>query len=214
MSLTPAGEKKTFINVQGKVEENNVCFRQVVPEGTPGAKLRKYETSDGTKGEKWELWYKEVGGRIVNVHFYDGDYGKNLIITIDAGLEEPVELSLGVQTKYGEDLLRKLPNIDFNKDVVLSPYGFESEGRTLQGMTVQQDGAKLANAYTKKNEDGTFEYMLDMPEPADDTKDSDDWKMYFMQARKHMINYTEENIVSQFMSEANAVAEPEEEEEF
>lgn len=201
-------ERKTYLNVQGKVEENNVCFRQVVPEGTPGAKLRKYETSDGTKGEKWELWFKEVGGRITNVYFFDGDYGKNLIITLDAGLEEPVKLSLGTSTKYGEDLLKKLPNIDFNKDVVLSPYGFESEGKTLQGITVTQDNVKVTGAYydpeKKKN-------LLDMPEPAD-IKDKEDWKIYFLQAHKHMINYTEENICPQFTTVGSNEANEDEEE--
>lgn len=195
MSLTPMQERKTFINIQGKVEENNVCFRKVVPEGTDGAKLRKYETSDGKTGEKWELWFKEVGGTITNVSFFEGDYGKNLIITLDAGLDEPVELSLGVATKYGEDMLKKLPSIDYNKPVIFTPYGFESdEGKILQGVSVVQDGEKVQGAFydpeKKKN-------LLDMPEPGD-ISDKEDWKIYFLQARKHMIEYAEENILPQF----------------
>jgi len=207
MSLKPVTEQKTYLNIQGKVEENNVCFRKTVPEGTPGAKLRKYETSDGKTGEKHELWYKEVGGTITNVHFFEGDYGKNLIITLDAGMDEPVELSLGVATRYGEDVLKKLPNIDFNKQVILTPYGFESEGKTLQGVSIVQDDNKVQGAFydpeKKKN-------LLKMPEPGDIT-DKEDWKIYFMQARKHMIQYAEKEILPQFEGvTAEVVAEDEE----
>jgi hypothetical protein len=212
MSLKPVTEQKTYLNIQGKVEENNVCFRKTVPEGTPGAKLRKYETSDGKTGEKWELWYKEVGGTITNVHFFEGDYGKNLIITLDAGLDEPVELSLGVATRYGEDVLKKLPNIDFNKQVILTPYGFEPEGKIRQGVSIVQRDCgwkddKVTGAFydpeKKKN-------LLGMPESGD-IDDNEDLKIYFMQARKHMIQYAEKEILPQFEGvTAEVVAEDEE----
>jgi len=200
-------EQKTYINIQGKVEENNVCFRKTVAEGTPGAKLRKYETSDGKTGEKWELWFKEVGGTITNVHFFEGDYGKNLIITLDAGLDEPVELSLGVGTRYGEDVLKKLPNIDFNKQVILTPYGFESDGKTLQGVSIVQNDTKVQGAFYNPE---TKENLLGMPEPGD-IDDKEDWKIYFMQARKHMIAHVEKEILPQFEGvTAEVVAEDEE----
>lgn len=183
-----------FISVLGSAGD----FRETVDQGTEGAKKRTYETSDGKTGEKWELSYKSIGGTITNMEIYEGDYGKNLILTIDAGDDGEVGVSLSTNTPYGESMLKVLPNIDFNKEVTITPYNFTTdEGKNLRGVSVKQDDEKVQNAfydYEKK------ESLLDYPEPEGDTStwDSEDWKIFFTQCRKHTLKYAEENILPQF----------------
>lgn len=192
MSLE-AKETKKFISVLGSTGD----FRMSVPEGTEGAIKREYETSDGKKGEKYELAYKSIGGKIVDVEFFEGDYGKNLLLTFDfEDNTEHVVLSLGCNTPFGEDVLKKLPNIDFNAWVVMTPYNFDDDnGKNRKGISITQGDEKVTNAYY----DGK-KSLLDYPEPEGDTSkyDADDWKMYFTKARKHTIQYAEKEIVPQF----------------
>jgi len=187
-------ELKKIITVLGSAGD----FRMSVPEGTEGATKREYETSDGKKGTKTELAFKSVGGKISNVDFFDGDYGKNLMVTLDAGDDGAVTVSLGCSTPFGEDVLKKLPNIDMNEHVVLTPYAFEGDnGKPMKGVSITQGDVKIKNAFfdydKKKN-------LLKYPAPEGDTStfDADDWKMFFTTARKHTIKYAEENIVIQF----------------
>jgi len=191
MSGLEQKDNHTYINVLASTGD----FRMVVDENTEGAKLRKYETSDGKKGEKWELAYKSIGGIIKNIEFFDGDYGRNLFLTFDfQNGEEDVVVSLGTNTPFGEDVLKKFPNIDFSEEVKLSPYSFEDEnGKLRRGISIVQDGEKILGAFydpeKKKN-------LLGFPEPEGDTSeyDKEDWIMYFTIARKFLVKYAEKNI--------------------
>jgi hypothetical protein len=196
-------DSRRFISVLGSAGD----FREAVDEGTEGAKKRTYETSDGKTGEKWEIPYKAIGGTITDIEFFEGDYGRNLILTVNIGEDEPVCVSLGTNTPFGESVLKVLPNIDFNKEVHMSPYNFTPEGgKNLRGVSVKQDGKKVENAFYNYE---TKESLLGYPEPEGDTSsyDSDDWKMYFTACRKHTIKYAEENILPQFGGAAEAAGE-------
>ena len=59
-------EDKTYASIlaDGKIHIT-------VPEGTPEASLRTYETSDGKSGSKWELVYTSIIGKITKVGFRD-----------------------------------------------------------------------------------------------------------------------------------------------
>lgn len=156
-------------------------IRISVPEGTEGAIKREYETSDGKVGVKHELVYTEVSGMITKVAFFDGEYGKLLQLTIVDGDEEPLVLSVSTASNYGEDLMKKLPNVDLNKPVVLVPYSFEDEkGKKRKGVTVRQDEVKIENYYydaeTKKNIHG-------YPAFPKKKMTTEDWKLFFLQAR-------------------------------
>lgn len=156
-------------------------IRLSVPEGTEGATKREYETSDGKTGVKHELVYTEVSGMITKVSFFDGEFGKLLQLTITDGEEEPLVLSVSTASNFGEDLMKKLPNIDLSKSVVLVPYSFEDEkGKKRKGVTVRQDEVKIENYYydaeTKKNTHG-------YPTFPKKKMATEDWKLFFMQAR-------------------------------
>lgn len=160
-------------------------FHQTVPEGTEGAIVRKYEDKEGLEKEKIELVHDSVEGKITGITFEEGDFGKSLHITLD---NEGI-ISAGTTSNFGEDLMKKLPAIDFTKEVKLAPYAFEDEkGKSRKGVTVYQDGEKIDSFY--KGEDNKA--INGMPEPEGDTSkfDSDDWKMYFMTVRKFLIKET------------------------
>jgi len=186
-------------------------FHLTVPEGTEGAILRTFETSDGATGSKWEKIYQSVSGLITKVEFYDGHFGKNLLLTIEDEGFEPLVVSLGTGTSFGEDMLKKLLAIDIMQPVKLVPYALvdEKTKRTKKGMTVYQNGEKVTSyfhTYDKETKKTTNINGYPHVPVAKGKKliSSDEWKMHFMQARLFMIEQVMERFgLSEEMSEAD-----------
>lgn len=170
-----------------------------VPEGTEGAKVRKYETSDGKTGEKTELIYKDLIGLITKIEFRDGEFGTQLQVTVSDGEEKPVVLSLSTSSNYGEDMMKKLINVDLEKSVKIAPYSFKDDkGKVRKGITISQhDGdemVKLGNYfYDPKKEKNINGY----PEPkfpkGKKTLTKDQWKIYFATAREFLVEQITEH---------------------
>lgn len=169
-------------------------LRLAVPEGTEGAVRREYETSDGKKGVKFELPYKSLCGKITNMQMFEGDYGKNLLVTFtyEGGADT---ISFNTTSPFGEDFMKKLPNINLDEFVTVSGYSFvDDNGKSRKGVTVTQGDVKLTNyfydAEKKKN-------LHKYPEPEGDTGkyDKDDWKIYFTQCRKFLVKNVEEKFL-------------------
>lgn len=159
-------------------------FHQTVPEGTLGAIIREYEDKSGTKHSKTELVYDEVSGKITNISFQDGEYGKNLQIELDG---EGV-ISLGTTGNFGEDLMKKLPNINYNEPVKLVPYSFvDDKNKNRKGITVYQGENKINSFYWDADSKKSCNGIPEVDGNAEDF-DSDDWKMHFMKVRKFLIN--------------------------
>ncbi len=174
-------------------------LRLTVPEGTEGAKLREYETSDGKKGSKWELTFKSLCGKITNMQMFEGDYGKNLLITLsyEGGSDT---ISFNTTTPFGEDFMKKLPNINLDEFVTIAPYSFTDDaGKTRKGVTVTQGDVKLQNFFSevKEGKDGKKSYktLHGFPEPTGKEEDKDDWKIYFTQCRKFLVKNVEEKFL-------------------
>lgn len=167
---------------------SDATMRLVVPEGTEGAVKRDYETSDGKTGTKHELVFTELSGFIKEISFYDGDFGKLIQLKVEDGDEEPVVLSLGTATNFGEDIMKKLPNIDLEKRVTLSPYSFEDKEtkKNHRGISIKQDDQKIESFYydkaKKKNINGYPDTKFKSKKVS-----SDDWKLYFLNARVFLI---------------------------
>lgn len=176
-----------------------------VPEGTEGAIVRKYETSDGKEGSKIEMVYKELIGKITKINFYEGDFGRQLQVTItDKG--ESIVLSLGTSSNYGEDMMKKLMNVDLDKKVKIVPYSFlDDKKKSKKGITIWQmedgEAVKIANYFydadKKKNIHG-------YPEPKEPKKgkviSKDQWKLYFGEVREFLV----ETLTEHFKIEESA----------
>jgi len=181
-------------------------FRTKCEKDHPEAIAREYETKDKVKSVKYELKYSALFGRIENIFFKDGDFGKSVNIVLepnDDGVNPIIQLGTG--TNYGEDFLKKLPNVDLEKPVRLMPYAFTTEdGKERRGITITH-----TNADTQKFTDKVEGFFYDAeaktakngyPSPMGDTKsyDKEDWKIFYLQARKFLIQYTEKNILPKF----------------
>lgn len=180
-------------------------FRLQVPEGTPGALKREWETKDGKSGVKWEKEYESVTGKITGINFYDGDYGKNLTVFMKDG-EEDYGISMGAATQYGEDLMKKIPAVILDKTLTISPYDFVDDKNTRRrGVTIYQDGKKLTDFFTDENR----KKINGAPSPEGDTDayDSEDWKMYYTKLRKFNINYITEKVIPKFAKVEKSAAD-------
>lgn len=180
------GEKTAYVTILA----SDGTFRLVVPTGTPGSILREYELKDGTKGSKNELVFQKMTGIIQDVSFFDGSFGR--LIQLDILVNNKVlTLSCSSEQNYGEDIMKKLPNIKLDQVVELSPYAFTDEkGKIKKGMSIVQDGAKVQNffydAATKAPCNG-------MPVVPKDKMKKSDWQVYFIGVREFLIEYTEKH---------------------
>lgn len=191
-------------------------MHETVPQGTEGAVLREYETSSGQKGEKWELVYTKLdNAKITNVYFKEGDYGEQVYITFEDEDGQMVTLAQGVASNFGEDILKRLPKINFSEKVSISPYSFEDNGKQVRGVSFYQHGAKVHNFFW----DPTNSVPLHgFPKMEEVSPSKDDWKIHFINVRKFLVKYAKENIVPKFAgvstgmtaTESNSVDYPQE----
>lgn len=198
-------EKKSYISIlaDGK-------FHEGVEKGVEDAVLREYETSDGKTGSKWELVYTKIQAKIMGIEFQDGEYGTNIQLAL-SGEERDVVVSVGVSSNFGEDLMKKLPNVNLSEPVELAPYSFVDErGKSKKGVTIYQNGEKLASFFSEQK-DEKWVAVNGYPTPDGDVEDykSDDWKLFYLQARKFLVSYIKNKIVPKFdeSPEAKDIAE-------
>jgi hypothetical protein len=193
-----------------------------VPEGTEGAKIRTYKTSDGVEGEKTELVYNELIGKITNVNFRDGNYSTQLLVTVADGDEKPIVLSLGTSSNYGEDLMKKLLNIDLTKKVKIVPYSFmDDKNKNKRGITVWQhngkENVKLGNYFYDADKKKLLHGFPDVPAAIKKLQDEDKkvpttkWKAYFGGVQEFLIEQTKERFnITDVPKEDNSDSELEE----
>lgn len=201
-------DDKNYVNILG----SDGSLRMTVDENTEGAKRREYETSDGKTGVKWELVFKSISGMVKDISFYDGSFGENILIDFEND-DEVLTLSVNTASNFGEDLMKKLPNIDFSQRVSMTPYAFEDEkGKVRKGLTINNQGDKIQNFFydpiAKKNINN---YPDPKPNKGDKPYTKDDWKIYFIETRKFLTEYTQENILPKFANKEKLIESQKEE---
>lgn len=173
-------------------------LRLVVPEGTEGSVHREYETSDGKKGSKNELIIKSVTGKITNIQLYEGDYGTNLMVTLsyEGGADT---ISINTNTPYGEDFMKKLPNVNLDEFVTFSSYSFVDEkGKTRKGVTLTQGDVKLKDFFTDSEDYKKKLHGFPMPKGDLEKYTKEKWKLYFAEARIFLLDYVTEHFLPTF----------------
>lgn len=197
-------------------------FHTTVPDHTPGAIIREYETTSGAKGVKYEHIADAISGTISNISLFESEYGKQIVISLDQG-EDLKTIYLSTNSPFGEDFMKKLPNIKPDKPVRLVPFAIENENKKVRkGITIYQGDPtgdknqppKISDYYHTKDGDKILS-INGYPAITGDTTswDSDDWKLYFMQARKFLIEQTQKyplynkNIVENKMDYPTAESE-------
>lgn len=197
MSLRNTQEERTFASIlaDGKIHV-------AVPDGTPGSVVRVFKNSQtGLEGKKTEMVYTEVIGKITKVSFYEGDYGKQLQLTVQGKEgEKPTVLSLGTSSNYGEDMMKKLPNIDLEKYIKIVPYSFVDEkGKSKKGITVWQKSDETGKNEKVKNyfyDEEKKKNLHGFPVPKklknDKPLSTDQWKLYFGECREFLVEFITE----------------------
>lgn len=188
-------------------------FRVQVPASDPNAIERHWETKDGKSGVKHEKHVKALFGIIENIAIVDTDFGKNLNIYLDddENGHTPV-ISLNVDSRWGGDLLKRLPNLEKGKEYRFMPFAFTPE---------DSDKEKKGISVTSRDDEGKFTVKVDnfffdgeksingFPEP--DEEDKQDWAFFYKKVTKFLVKYAEENVLPKFAVEpAQAPDYPEE----
>lgn len=167
-------------------------IRRKVDEGTEGAKLREGVLKDGTPFSKWELVHAGISGLIKNVKFWDGKYGKNIVITFEDEGEGEMVLTLGADNRNtGVPFMQVLPNLDLSQPVTFKPYDFEDDaGKRVSGLSIQQGGEKIKSYFydpvAKKSIHG-------VPEPKKNKKGEVNWKVYYAERDEWLQEYMVEH---------------------
>lgn len=135
-------------------------FTRRVDENFPGAEARVLKKGKNEGKTIYEYACDEIEGAITNISVRESPFGKNLKIEIDVSTPEDPDNTIVLEFKFssgaGKALLKKLPNIDFSKDVILKAYAiFDKEkDRTNYYITPYQEGKKIESAFTKDNPNG------------------------------------------------------------
>lgn len=170
----------------------------------PKAKKRVVE-KDGTQIIKYDLQYEALSGRIISLEFDKGNYGERLKVTLQDG-DEKTQIQLPVKSDYFVDFAKRLPSVDFSKDVKLAPFSIDKEPNkegkvyTDNYLVIYQDEDKITNYYRKDGEDingfPTYE---------------GDWELYTVQRRSFLKKEVQALDVGSIASSPTAESSPKEE---
>lgn len=170
-------------------------FRLPVPEGTEGAVKREWSVDDKS-GVKNELVFKALSGKITKVDIVEAEFGSLLQVDItdDQGT---LTISTSTSNNFASDLMKKLPEMEMNKEYRLAPYAFENDkGKSVKGVSIT--GVVEGKKFTEcpKIEGKSLEKRKDYPQPAEGIdklegkKRTNAWKKYFMDLEEYLVEYT------------------------
>jgi len=104
----------------------------------------------------YEERFKDLTAKLVNIDTKENDYGKQWQVTFtDEGVTYIV--SLPFSSRYASSFLKALPNADLSKELRFMPWAMKDKNdatKTITGITLYQDGEKIAPAYTKEDPNG------------------------------------------------------------
>jgi len=124
-------------------------FCQRVPEGTEGAKTRTNKIGNVVH----EKFYDSFTGKLLDIKVQDGTYGKTWNFVFQ-DKEEIYTLQLSYSNSFSTAFLKMLPNIDFSKEMKVSPSTKEVDGKNKNSLFISQDGVNLKHAFTRENPNG------------------------------------------------------------
>lgn len=179
-------------------------FEEKVAPGTEGSEHVEYEfvdrkTGQTVKGEKDVMRYPRIENlTVTNVEFEDGDYGKNILVTLSDG-EDEIVWAQGVATPFGEDLMKKLPAVDFAEKISVQPYAFinEKNGKPVRGVNIYQKSDKVLSHFWDGEK--AINGIPEVEQSAYETFTSEDWTVHFITVRKFLVAYIDEHVRPNFV---------------
>lgn len=144
MGLNSGGSSnRTYLSISdGKIAKR-------VPEGTAGS--IKCNSKDGTK-----VWYEQrfasLSGYIVDVfkRVSEQGYGDQLCVVLKDGDEE-YQIQMPWSSRYSSGFFLSMPNIDAGKEITLSPWSKEIDGKKKTMLYLRHGQEDIKWFWTKDN---------------------------------------------------------------
>ena len=167
MGLNSTSNSVTYLSVQnGKVAKR-------VPEPTAASKSRTVESTGKVVHE--EL-FDSITGRMTGISTREGNYGKELQITLAD--DRPYILQLKLSSGPASSFLRALPNVDLQKPVTLIPK-IEMKGDVKRTSVIIAQGDKGVKWAFTKDAPGDLPPMRQIKVKGKDVWDDSDQLAYF-----------------------------------
>src|ERR1051325_9581293 len=192
--------------------------------------IRRKTTADDPKAVERELKdksiihervYQFVQGNLENIRFWDDrDYGKSWTLDVRDG-SELFAVKVMEDSRYGIDLLKKIPNLRKGSAYIFTPYDFEKDDGRRVGISIKKEGTdEKVPSYYQQFETGTdgktkVKNLYGFPAFEGEWKDKDDVKIYFLKLAKFLRERAMTHLTTDFLADdATAlVAAPEPEAE-
>ena len=123
---------------------------------------------DNKGKQKWYVEFDFLEGIIKNAEISETNFGNKIKLSISDGPVSYV-LSLAIESSYGKDFITKMNNLDLSKPVYFFPWTMTADAWTQltgkksekgkSGLTLKQDGEKIAPYYTKDDPKGMPEIV-------------------------------------------------------
>ena len=129
-----------------------------------GNLVRQFKTANDRTTERvtktgklvFEERFKDLTGMITNVNTRENDYGKQWQLTFTDGADTYI-VSMPFSSRYASSFLKAVPNIDATKPLRFMPWAMKDKNdvsKTVTGVTMYQDGNKIAPAFTRDEPNG------------------------------------------------------------
>lgn len=178
----------------GKIRQKSLSNGEKVSSTTPDAVKR---TTQGG-ADSWAIEYDFIKGVIENIFYKEDEKYGNAYEVIVSDVADEYQLSFKEDSRFWNDFIKKLPNVNLKEQVNIMPYDFESKGHRYVGLAIVQGEVKLKSFYEEKVND-TWKYLNNYPEPVGvDWKDKDDVKIYMLKVKKYLRKEFNERIKPMF----------------
>jgi hypothetical protein len=104
----------------------------------------------------FEERFKDLTAKLENITTRTNEYGTQWQLEFTDG-DATYIVSLPYSSRYSSSFLKALPNVDVSKELRFMPWAMKDKQdatKTITGVTLYQDGEKIAPAYTKENPNG------------------------------------------------------------
>jgi hypothetical protein len=129
-----------------------------------GNLVRQHKTANDRTTERvtktgklvFEERFKDLTGIITNVNTRENDYGKQWQLTFTDGPDTYI-VSMPFSSRYASSFLKAVPNVDATKPLRFMPWAMKDKNdvsKTVTGITMYQDGNKIAPAFTRDEPNG------------------------------------------------------------
>lgn len=152
MGLTKHGDGGLYLNISdGKLVQQH---KEAVKDVTT---TRTTKTGKTVHEEKFDY----IEGILISLKTKENDYGKQYILGIQDG-ESKFYINISYSSRYATSFLKALPNINRDEPVKLMPWAMVDKNdptKKITGVTMWQNGEKIAPAYTKESPNGLPEMV-------------------------------------------------------